>query len=199
MEYTTDENGDELMVGQLKKEYIKEYYTFEEWAELPESFRAELHDGVLVAMGEPTRKHQEIFGEIFNQLYNFLKGKPCKVYATPFGVRLNEKEDTVFEPDITVVCDKSKLEHRGICHGAPDMVVEILSPSTSRIDKVYKFNKYLEAGVREYWIVDQEFDFVQVHILRDGSYITRMYSKESRVPVSVLEGCVINLEDVFAE
>ena len=199
MEYKTNEPGDELMVCQVKREYNKEYYTFDDWLSLPEGFRSEVHDGVLVAMAEPTRKHQSIFGEIHGQLWQFLKGKPCKVYAAPFGVRLSEKEDTGFEPDIIVVCDESKLERRGICHGAPDMVVEILSPSTKRIDKVYKFDKYLKAGVREYWIVDPELDIVQANVLQGGSYITSMYNKESKAPVSVLDGCAIDLADVFAE
>ncbi|GHT56703.1 hypothetical protein FACS1894109_06490 [Spirochaetia bacterium] len=138
-----------------------------------------------------------------------------KVFPGPFGVRLFPKDDlsdnTVLEPDITVVCDLSKLDKRG-CKGAPDMIIEILSPSNTQHDMVYKFNKYLKAGVREYWTVDGDSKSVQVHLLDQSNaqprYITSLYGVfdpanpetvdgPDIVPVSVLPGCVINLKEVF--
>jgi Uma2 family endonuclease len=115
-------------------------------------------------------------------------------------VRLNADtyDNTVVQPDLVVVCDKSKLDDKG-CVGAPDMVIEILSPSTEEYDKVEKFDQYLQAGVREYWIVDPVSKTVMVNILDDKKYYSATYAETDTVPVHVLEGCVIDLADVFAE
>ena len=124
-------------------------------------------------MAPPSRTHQEISGALFAQLYNFLDGKKCRVYAAPFAVRLFERDgeapedvDTMVEPDLSVVCDSNKLDKHG-CKGAPDLVIEILSPSTRRHDRLIKIGLYQRAGVREYWIVDPENKAVQV-FLQDG-------------------------------
>lgn len=137
---------------------------------------------------------------MFNQLYNFLKGKPCEAYAAPFTVRLGEDDDngSTVEPDIVVVCDRSKLDDKG-CKGAPDLVVEIISPSTARIDRLIKFNKYKQAGVKEYWIVDPDTMIAQVYVLKNGQYILNVYGDTDTAPVTVLPGCTINLQDIFAE
>ena len=174
----------------------KEYYTFEEWLSWDENVRAELHDGALIMMAPPSQTHQSILSELHGQIWQFLKGKPCKVFPAPFGVKLCDFEDTVFEPDIVVICDKTKLDGK-IFHGAPDMVIEILSPSTERADRVYKFRKYQKAGVREYWIVDPNLNLLQVSVLNEGDYITTVYDQNDIAPVTVLEGCDINLAEVF--
>jgi Uma2 family endonuclease len=176
----------------------KDFYSYEDWLEMDEQVRVELVDGEVYLMATPEQQHQEILGEIYRQLANFLKGKPCKVFPAPFGVRLSQHEDTVFEPDIVIVCDPDHSKLNGkICDGVPDMVVEILSPSSIRHDRLVKFNRYLHAGVREYWIVDGETNSVQVNTLENGRYITAMYSDTDTVPVGVLEGCVLTLADVF--
>ena len=138
--------------------------------------------------------------ELSRQLANFLKGKPCQIFAAPFDVRLNADtyDDTVVQPDLLVVCDPSKLDEKG-CVGVPDMVIEILSPSTGRHDKLVKFQLYQKTGVREYWIIDPETKTLQVCILENGKYVTSMYGDTGAVPVHVLEGCAINLQDVFEE
>jgi Uma2 family endonuclease len=127
-----------------------------------------------------------------------LKGKPCKVYAAPFSVRLfpaaDLSDDTVVEPDIVVVCDSRKLDDRG-CNGAPDLIIEILSPSTTRHDKILKFRKYREAGVREYWVLSPEEKNFVVYILKNGEYAASAY--DDTVPVAVLPGCEIDLKTVF--
>ncbi|GHV88469.1 hypothetical protein AGMMS50267_08290 [Spirochaetia bacterium] len=177
-----------------------EYYTYADFLEWDESIRAEIIDGDIYMMATPLTEHQRILGELFLIIGNFLKGKPCRAFPAPFGVRLFPKDDlsddTVVEPDIVVVCDSSKLDHRG-CNGAPDLVIEILSPSNRSHDQLVKFQKYLAAGVREYWIVDPEDQLVHVHILDAGRYVTTVYGPKDDIPVSILPGCVIKLREVF--
>jgi Uma2 family endonuclease len=136
------------------------------------------------------------------KIRNFLEGKPCKVYPAPFRVRLFPKKDrsdnTVVEPDIVMVCNPEKLNDRG-CNGSSDLVIEILSPSTIRHDRLVKFRKYQLAGVREYWIVDPDSKTVEIFILENGRYITVRYEDCETAPVTVLPGCQIDLKAVFAE
>ena len=174
-------------------------YTYEDYYSWDDGERWELIDGVAYMMSPaPLRIHQGILFEIAGQFHEFLKDKPCKAYIAPFDVRLNAdtSDDTVVQPDLVVVCDTSKLDDRG-CKGAPDMVLEILSPSTSRRDKVLKFHTYLRAGVREYWIVDPDTKTVATNILKNGEYITNAYTDADTVSVHVMEGCKIILADVF--
>jgi Uma2 family endonuclease len=173
-------------------------YTYEDYLNRDDETRFELIDGVIYMMAPPAQAHQEISGELYLQLANFLKGKPCKVLYAPFGVRLNADtgDNTILEPDLLVVCDLSKLDGRS-CNGAPDMVIEILSPSTSKKDKTLKFDKYMQAGVRELWYVDPADKTVSVCILKNGEYCIRTYSNTDTVLVHVLEGCEIILKDVF--
>jgi Uma2 family endonuclease len=180
----------------------KESYTYADFLEWDESTLAELLDGEIVMMAPPLRRHQGILTALLNQIGNFLKGKKCKVYPAPFGVRLFPKKDrsdnTVFLPDIVVVCDPEKLDDKG-CNGAPDLVIEILSPSTAKYDRITKFRKYQTAGVKEYWIVDPDLKNVQVCILENGRYVLTMYDETEKAPVCVLQGCEIDLPAVFEE
>lgn len=181
-------------------------YTLADALAWPGDLRIELIDGQPVMMTPPKREHQRISGALFAQLYYFLQGKPCQVYAAPFAVRPFEKSDdsaedvnTMVEPDISVVCSSDKLDEIG-CKGAPDLVIEILSDSTKRHDRVVKFNLYQRAGVREYWLVDPSLHTVQVYTLEDGRYnAAEAYTTAAEVPVGILPGCVINLRQVFTE
>ena len=181
-------------------------YTLADALAWDEQDRVELIDGYPVMMAPPVRIHQEISGELFGQLRDYLIGKTCKVYAAPFAVRPFERDgdfpedvDTMVEPDITVVCDPSKLDDVG-CKGAPDLVMEILSPSTQRHDKLTKFNLYQRAGIREYWIVDPASKSVQVFVLEDGHYAAADFGMAGdRLKANVLEDCTIDLTSVFAE
>ncbi len=154
----------------------------------------------------PPRRHQEISVELTRQFSNFLLGKACRVYAAPFDIRLGdstEKDEdilTVVQPDISVICDPVRLDERG-CLGAPDLIIEILSPGTSRRDWKDKFSLYEEFGVREYWIVDPAAKTVVVFILgNDGRYgRPEVYTEEDSLPVGLLEGLVIQLESVFKD
>ena len=174
------------------------FYTYEDWLKLDENIRAELVDGKIYMMAAPSRRHQSALSALHGQFWTFLRNKPCRVYPAPFSVRLNKDENTVFEPDIVVVCDHSKLNDRG-CEGAPDLIVEVLSPSTSGYDKYTKFYAYLRAGVREYWIVDPEDRTLTVHLLQDGVYVTDVYIIGGNIEVKTLPGCEINLEEVFQD
>jgi Uma2 family endonuclease len=177
------------------------YYTYADYLEWDEGERCEIIDGEAYIMATPSRIHQESSGNFYFALRSFLEGKPCKVYAAPFAARLFPEEDgsddTVVEPDITVICELSKLDDRG-CNGAPDFIIEIISPSTARHDRILKFNKYREAGVREYWIADPEEKIVSVYLLKDGQYIAVNYDETAAVPVTVLPGCEIDLKTIFA-
>ena len=178
------------------------YYSFEDYYSWDDGIRWELINGRAYAMSPAaSRRHQGIQIELASQFHYNLRGTACKVYAAPFDVRLNADtaDDTVVQPDIVVVCDLSKLNDKG-CAGAPDLVVEILSPSSVRMDKIVKFEAYQNAGVREYWIVDPENRILTVYLLNEGKYTAQSYSEnDESVAVSVLEGCIINLADVFAE
>ena len=175
-------------------------YTYADYCTWDDDTRWELIEGVPYAMApSPSLSHQSLSGSIHNQLYNFLVGNPCRVFAAPFDVRLNaagDDDDTVVQPDIVVVCDREKLDEKG-CNGAPDMVVEILSPSSDRHDRFVKFRLYRSAGVREYWIVDPNSRTIQACLLKGSEYIINVYSDEA--PVSILNGCSINLRDVLDE
>ena len=182
-------------------------YTFADVLARNDGERAEIIDGEVFLMAPaPSRGHQEVSGEVFRQLANYLEGKRCKVYHAPFDVRLFEKDgdaledvDTVVEPDIVVVCDHSKLDDRG-CKGAPDMVVEILSPSTQRHDRLVKLGLYQRAGVREYWMVDPVEKSVLVFVLEDGRYAAKDFGAAGdRLRVNILEDCTIDLSQVFPE
>ena len=182
-------------------------YTFADCLALDENERIEIIHGKAFLMATPSRIHQEISGALFARLYNFLEGKECRAYPAPFGVRLFEKAgdapedvDTLVEPDITVVCDSSKLDRYG-CRGAPDLIVEVLSSSTQRHDRLVKLGLYQRAGVREYWIVSPEEKTVQV-MLRDGRGVLllhEVYGPKDLAKVNVLDGCFIELNRVFPD
>lgn len=186
----------------------KERYTFADYLTWGEDERIEIIDGEVFLMAPaPSRAHQGISMELSRQLANYLEGKKCRAYHAPFDVRLFEKDgnrpedvDTVVEPDITIVCDPSKLDDRG-CKGAPDMVVEILSPSTQRHDRLVKLGLYQRARVREYWIVNPEDQTVQVMLLDGGGVLQlhEVYDRAGVAKVNVLDGCFIELSKVFSE
>ena len=182
-------------------------YTFADVLTWDESERIEIINGEAFMMAPPSRVHQEISVAIAAQLYNYLEGKRCKVYPAPFGVRLFEQDgarpedvDTMVEPDISVVCDSDKLDDHG-CKGAPDLIIEILSPSTQRHDRLVKLGLYQRAGVREYWTVNPEDKTVQV-MLRDDYGVLQLhevYGRDGVAKVNVLNGCFIELVRVFPE
>jgi len=179
----------------------EEYYTYADFLEWDDNVRGELYDGEIFMMAPPLRAHQAIVTQLIFQLESYLKGKKCKVYPAPIAVRLFPKEDNsddnVFLPDIIVVCDTEKLDDKG-CNGPPDLIIEIISPSTAKYDRIYKFRKYQNAGVKEYWIADPETKSVQVCVLDNNRYVLSIYDETEKIPVHVLKKCVIDLQEIFA-
>ena len=178
-------------------------YSYADYLTWDEDERWEIIDGIPYMQAAPSRIHQEISGELYLQFGSYLKGKPCKVYHAPFCVSLDvEKNDydikNVVEPDITIVCDRSKLDEKG-CKGSPDMIVEILSPSTGKNDKLIKFNKYEKAGVKEYWVVEPDQKLVSAFILQPNGKYGRpdIYSEEDTIKVSIFKDLQIDLKPVF--
>jgi Uma2 family endonuclease len=179
-------------------------YTYEDWLEWPlmETTKLELLDGLLIALATPTSFHAGIEADIMALLWNFLRGKKGKVYGSELGVRLfpqeaDKKDQVAIEPDISVILDTSRITKQGY-DGAPDFVIEILSPSSRREDRIGKFNRYQEAGVKEYWIIDPDDRTVQVNLLESGKYVVSMYGEE-KVPVATLPGCEIDFAEVFQQ
>jgi len=181
-------------------------YTYADVLEWDDDVRYELYSGVPVALASPSDVHQKISVALSAQLYNYLVGKKCDVFTAPFDVRLFEKADDrpedvdmVLQPDLMIVCDQSKVDRHGV-HGAPDLVIEILSNSSRRLDRLTKLNLYQRAGVQEYWIVDPTIRIVSVYTLKDGAYQTAaVYGADSSVPVGVLDNCTVDLSMVFPE
>jgi len=184
-----------------KEERPFTYADYKEW-DLAVGERYELIYGEAFAMAGPNTRHQAVLVELSSQFRVYLRGKPCQVFPAPYDVRLfyeeDESDDTVVQPDIIVICDKNKIGPEG-CRGAPDLVIEILSPSNTTTEMERKFVLYREAGVREYWIVDSKNNKLKTHCFRDGEIITNVYGSADAVPVAVLPGFSIALEQVFAE
>lgn len=157
------------------------------WA-LPDGVRAELVDGELWDLASPSHKHQEVVGFLAHALRSYIEAAEglCKVYQAPFAVNLFGDESTFVEPDLSAICDRSKLSERG-CEGAPDFIAEVVSPSNPGMDYVTKLNLYKEAGVREYWIVDPERERTHVYHFEEDS-VPSIYPFASPVPAGVFPG-----------
>ncbi len=172
-------------------------YTSEDYWNLPEGQRAELIDGKLYAMAPPNRTHQKILGALYSTIFNHIKHNKgtCEVYPAPFAVNLNTNDKIWVEPDISVICDKNKLSDRG-CEGAPDWIIEIVSPSNSRMDFAVKLFKYRTAGVREYWIINPMKKVVQTYVFEDEED-ANMYSFDDEIPVFIFDGLTITISDLL--
>lgn len=173
----------------------KHSYTIHDIYSLPEGKRAELIDGQIYDMAPPTRKHQRISGELFAIIREYINNKngPCEVDIAPFAVFLNEDDANYVEPDISVICDRNKLNDKG-CSGAPDWIIEVVSPGSRRMDYFTKLFKYRTAGVREYWIVDPEKDRILVYNF--DSEDTGDYTFSDRVKAGIYEDFYIDFSDI---
>ena len=174
-----------------------EEYTIEDIYNLPEGTRAELIDGQIYYMAPPTRKHQDIVGTLYRKIADYIdaKGGSCKTYVSPFAVFLNENDKNYVEPDISVICDPSKMNDRG-CNGAPDFIIEIVSPSSQRMDYLTKLFKYRTAGVREYWIVNPMTRIVQVYCFGEPEDSTQ-YSFDEEISVGIYNDLKICIADLL--
>jgi len=169
-------------------------YTIEDILALPDGERAELIDGKIYYMASPTRTHQELLGDLFATIYNHIKasGKPCKVYPAPFAVYLKKDNSTYVEPDISVVCDLDKLENDKGCVGAPDWIIEIVSPSSASHDYFRKLHLYQVSGVREYWLVDPENHSVMVYYLAGDDYRPKQYSFNDKINANIWDDLTLD-------
>lgn len=174
-------------------------YTEDDYYSIPENIRAELIKGKIYYLASPSRIHQEVLSFLHATIYAYIKEKKgnCKVYPAPFAVKLFNDRKTIVEPDISVICDPDKLTDKG-CSGAPDWIIEIISPGNPGNDYVHKLNLYADAGVREYWIADPNGKTVSVYNLESGTFRAVEYSFEDEIKVMIYEDLSITLRE-FAE
>jgi len=175
------------MSTSIKKEHR---YTYADLESFPEHEIWELIDGTPYLQARPSRAHQHCLTQLIIQFGNFLEDKPCNVYTEtavwldlkPTDQRKNSSQHVV--PDLLIVCDEDKLQDEGI-YGVPDLIIEILSPSTAGLDMIKKYNQYLVAGLQEYWIVDPFYQLVKVYLLEEDRYLEKIYESEHKVPVKI--------------
>ncbi|MEB2780708.1 Uma2 family endonuclease [Algoriphagus sp. C2-6-M1] len=179
--------------GYSYADYLK--WDFEEIVEL-------IKGKIFAKASAPNRRHQEVSANLTSILWVFLKDHSCKVYSAPFDVRFSknpkdEKVKSVVQPDISVICDPSKLDDKG-CLGAPDLIVEILSPGNSRVELQNKYELYQEYGVREYWVIHPTECTVLIYTLIDGKFHpSRLFTSGDQIQSSVLPGFTLDLEEVL--
>lgn len=171
-------------------------YTIEDIYALSDGQRAELIDGQMYMMTPPSTIHQRILMNMSGEIWEHIKGKhgSCEVFPAPFAVFLNGDDLNYVEPDISVICDKDKLNDKG-CNGAPDWIIEIVSPSTERVDYGIKLFKYRSAGVREYWIINPRMHTVNVFDFEHNQE-SAQYSFDDQIPVCIYADLNIRISDL---
>ncbi|MCM1087666.1 MAG: Uma2 family endonuclease [Muribaculaceae bacterium] len=170
----------------------EDLYTIEDIYELPDGERAELIDGRIYYMAPPNTKHQRLVSDLHYQIKDYIRRNQgeCEALPAPFAVFLNENDRNYVEPDISVICDKNKITENG-CNGAPDWIIEIVSPGSKEMDYFTKLFKYRTAGVREYWIIDPMKQRVTVYFFEKES--VEEYPFGTDIPVGIYEGFCINV------
>lgn len=173
-----------------------EALTLEQYEALPEDLRVEVFDGVVYDMASPSQEHQTISMELSTVLNTYIRGKKgsCRVFHAPFDVKLSEQPLTIVQPDLMIVCDKDKLDGKR-CNGAPDFIIEIVSPGNPADDYIRKLYYYKNAGVREYWIVDPRRKNVTINFF-EGNTLNVQYSFDSVIKVNIYDDLYINFSDI---
>ncbi|MEN1968020.1 Uma2 family endonuclease [Lentibacillus sp. N15] len=182
----------------------KRTYSYADYQTWNEGERVELIDGKIFNMSPaPSRRHQQVLRELSTAFSVFLRDKDCEVFFAPFDVRLSVENkqdndiDNVVQPDLSIVCDQNKLDDKG-CNGAPDMIVEVLSPSSIKLDRWEKYQLYEKSGVKEYWLVDPANESVEIHHLIDDQYnFHGVFTKEDTISIHVLTGLELKLSQIF--
>ncbi len=171
--------------------------SLEQYEALPEEVRAEVFDGQLYYMASPSQEHQAISIELSTLLNIYLKSKkgPCRVFHAPFDVKLFDRPLTIVQPDLMIVCDKNKLDGKR-CNGAPDFIIEIISPGNPSDDYIRKLYYYKNAGVREYWIVDPRTRKVIVYYLEQSDFGMEAYTFEDRIKVNIYDDLWIDFNEL---
>ena len=200
MQYSPDSHADMLCdsYSAYSIETKNGHYTLNDYYALPDNVRAELIDGYFIFTDSPSVKHQAIIGELFFQIYSYIKNKkgPCKVLLSPVDVCLDNDDKTILEPDLVILCDSDKNDGRRI-NGAPDFVAEIVSPSSRKRDYLVKLNKYWAAGVREYWIIDSEQKKISVYLFenKENDFEMNTYGFNDKVPVGIYGDLIIDFHE----
>lgn len=163
-------------------------YTIEDYRALPDEERVELIDGYFYDMASPTYLHQQIAGEIYRQIANYImdRGGKCQPFVAPLDVQISCDEKTIVQPDVAILCDSDKVRRWGV-YGAPDFILEVLSPSTKRKDCVRKLSKYMEAGVREYWILDPDQRLLMIYFFEE-EICPLICGLDKPIPVRIYDG-----------
>ncbi len=172
-----------------------DFYTIDDIYALPDGERAELIDGQIYYMAPPTRQHQDIIFSLSRKIADYIDAKKgdCKVYLAPFAVFLNENEQNYVEPDISIICDNDKLTDKG-CNGAPDWIIEVVSPGSRPMDYYKKLFKYRTAEVREYWIVDPKKNLI---IIYNFEYDTmKDYTFSDKIKAGIYEDLEIDFSEI---
>ncbi len=185
---------------------LKKKYTYGDYLKWSGQERWEIIDGIVHNMTPaPTPNHQRLAGEIFFWIKSYLRGKSCEVFMAPIDVLLfadgqnNEEQRTVVQPDVLIICDPSKINEK-VCKGAPDLIIEILSPSTAKQDMIIKRELYERAGVKEYWIVDPYNKTVTVLTLVNKQFSrVDFYAEDGEIKVGIFDDLIINLKEVFGK
>ena len=190
------------MAGAVKKK--RERYSYADYLSWGDEKRCELIDGEIYDMNAPLVSHQKILREIFGQMFNYFQDKPCELFMAPCDVALaentkrNDEIFTVVQPDIMVVCDEEKIEEQRIV-GAPDLIIEIISPSTAAKDNITKKALYEKAGVKEFWLVSMTDRLVRVcRLEKDGRFgRDEVYDETAQIEIALFEGLSIDCRRVF--
>lgn len=170
--------------------------TLEQYEALPEDKRVEVFDGVIYDMASPSQIHQSISMQLSTVINNYILRKkgPCSIFNAPFDVKLSDKPLTIVQPDIMVICDKDKLDGQR-CNGAPDFIIEIVSPGNPSDDYIRKLYYYKNYGVREYWIVDPKRKTITVNYF-EGNIVSVQYPFDSIIKVNIYEDLYINFSEI---
>lgn len=172
-------------------------YTEEDYYNIPENVHAELIDGQIYYQAAPSRLHQKISGQLYTNISQYIakKNGTCEVYYAPFAVKLFKDKNNIVEPDISVICDPDKLTDQG-CTGAPDWIIEIISPGNPEHDYIRKLNLYKDAGVREYWIVDPRSEKVFVYFFDQAEFSVDSYTFQDKIKVNIYDDFWIDFQEL---
>ena len=193
---------DESDAGNIAVLFRGKAKTIDDWMNLPDDVRAELIDGVLYYMNNPSLWHQRVIGLVHYQLMSYIREKngTCLPLMAPFGVQIDMDDDTVVQPDVMVVCDQSIIREYTV-FGAPDFVMEVVSPSSKKRDYFIKLNKYQNAGVKEYWIVDRSKKHATVYTHLDDPEEMQLdvYPLNEKIPVGLYEDLYIDISELMED